>query len=189
MIIPDNTFFANQWGLFLIKVPQAWVLLNKVTPNNPQPDIITENSDNSTFGNSDIRVGVIDSGIETENNFLIFAFDLNGRSTGLLGHIDAIGNYLAVLYRAGVRPSIEPRDKTTLNHEAMHGYGLYHTHQEEGNAPGALITIVEPEKKYTYYDARDLSVPILPLATDNVMSYNPNAVTLWQWQRKFIKTE
>jgi len=68
MITPDNSFFTKQWGLYLIKVPQAWVLLNKVTQSNPDPNIITENSDKATFGRSDVRVAIIDTGIETENN-------------------------------------------------------------------------------------------------------------------------
>lgn len=120
--------------------------------------------------------------------FLIFGFDLNGRNPGLLGHIDEIGTQLAVLYRAGTRPSNTPRDETTLNHETMHGYGLYHTHKEEDTTTGTLDPVTEPEKLFTYPEYSS-SVPNPDIATDNVMSYNSKAITLWQWQRKFIKVK
>lgn len=41
-------------------------------------------------------------------------------------------------------------------------------------------------KKYTYPNANDLSGIDKAKATDNVMSYNKNAITLWQWQKQFI---
>lgn len=75
-----------------------------------------------------------------------------------------------------------PRDLTTLNHEVMHGYGLYHTHRESNNV------IVEPQKKYIFTHAQNSSLTLNDYlrATDNVMSYSIYAITMWNWQRKFI---
>lgn len=131
--------------------------------------------------------------------FLIFAFDLplvlervkNGQiiyNQTTMGNINKIGDQLAVLYRSIIRTSAEPRDHTTLNHETLHGFGLMHTHKEK-YTNGNFVPITEPEKKYTYPNANDLSSSDKAQATDNVMSYNPEAKTLWQWQRQFIKTK
>lgn len=116
--------------------------------------------------------------------YLIFAFHLTFQSTAVYGHVDEIGRPLVVLYniRAMNPPpgNYPPRDLTTLNHEAMHAFGLYHTHKEGANP------VKEPEKLFTY-PKYSPSVPNPDIATDNVMSYNSKAITLWQWQKKFIK--
>jgi hypothetical protein len=61
----------------------------------------------------------------------------------------------------------------------MHGLGLYHTHRDS-------TPITEPEIKYIYLNANRLPLHRKADATNNVMSYNPNAITLWQWQKQFI---
>lgn len=122
--------------------------------------------------------------------FLIFAFDkvltyneydssgvIIGLRTNTLGHVDEIGKPLVVVYNPNLSTTT-PRDLTTLNHETMHGYGLYHTHRDG--------VIVEPEIKFIYPNANDSSLANPLVATDNVMGYLSNAITLWQWQRRFI---
>lgn len=110
--------------------------------------------------------------------FLIFAFDVKYESPTVLGHVDSIGEPLVVVYNP-LSNTVIPRDLTTLNHETMHGYGLYHTHRD-----GPVGGINKPQIKYIYPYASGLPNPLS--ATDNVMSYLANAITLWQWQRKFI---
>lgn len=113
--------------------------------------------------------------------FLIFAFDIIYQSSRVLGHVDSIGESLVVVYNPNLN-TVTPRDLTTLNHEAMHGYGLYHTHRD-----GPVGGINKSQIKYIYPHAFN-PPPVNPLdATDNVMSYLANAITLWNWQRKFIK--
>ena len=129
--------------------------------------------------------------------FLVFAFDVKNTYEELvggtiqfnnytLGEVEAIAKKNVVLYKPLGNTTSIPRDLTTLNHEFMHGLGLYHTHRETDSA-GNLVTISENEKKYTFAHAFN-PIPPNPLnATDNVMSYNSNAITLWWWQRKILK--
>lgn len=123
--------------------------------------------------------------------FLFFSFDLKlvdeVFNSGVItykedtfGNVDEIGEQLVALYHPPTFTSIEPRDFTTLNHEAMHGFGLRHTHLDG--------TLPDFQQKY-YYPKADLVNGIIDEATDNVMSYNPAAKILWQWQKQFIKTK
>lgn len=121
--------------------------------------------------------------------FQVFTFDINYQDNSILGHVDEIGKRLVVMYRTGntslnapLNTLGNPRDLTTLNHEVMHGYGLYHTHRESNNV------IVEPQKKYIFTHAQNSSLTLNDYlrATDNVMSYSIYAITMWNWQRKFI---
>ena len=59
MITPNNTFFNQQWGLRLIKAPEAWQRLNNnsIIVNNSSPD--------NVFGASDIIISVYNNGLET----------------------------------------------------------------------------------------------------------------------------
>ncbi len=132
------------------------------------------NSTNSKYANYSIifamdHVLTFDE-IDNLGNFI-------GYDTSTLGHVDDIGTPLVVVYNTFKNSSI-PRDLTTLNHETMHGYGLYHTHKD------ALIK--EPQIKFIYPHAFNPPLPNPLNATDNVMSYNSNAITLWHWQQKFI---
>jgi subtilisin family serine protease len=74
MITPNNKFFNQQWGLRLIKAPEAWKLLNG------NAEVINGNPNEIAFGNPDIRIAVIDNGIETKNNIPVFK-GLNGNTT------------------------------------------------------------------------------------------------------------
>ena len=122
------------------------------------------------------------------DHFLIFAFDLTFQTTNVLGHVYEIGKPFVVVYNVNAMNlppnDYPPRDSTTLNHETMHGNGLYHTHKE--GPAGALRPVKEPQKLFTY-PKYSSAVPDPEIATDNVMSYNDKAITLWQWQKKFIK--
>ena len=113
--------------------------------------------------------------------FLFFAFDIklvveyieNGQTQyreTVAGNIDKIGKQLAVLYRpVTYQDPLIPRSYVVLPHEAMHGFGLMHTHKDG--------PIIEPVQKYVY-----------PLyETDNIMSYNTSSTNLWQWQKQFVK--
>jgi len=138
MIIPDNTFFANQWGLYLIKVPQAWVLLNKVNPNNTNPNIITENSDKTTFGSSDIRVGVIDTGIETENNIPV--------SKSFIGYVKPVEGSLSILKLT--KHIIDDTDQSfrfSLKNDVFGAHGM-----EVGGVSSAKVKI----NNINFYDGR-----------------------------------
>jgi hypothetical protein len=57
MIIPDNRFFKQQWGLKLIKADEAWFFLN----NNAVLNGTTDHA----FGSPDILISIIDHGTET----------------------------------------------------------------------------------------------------------------------------
>jgi hypothetical protein len=65
--------------------------------------------------------------------FLVFAFGIPSYNPNLLGEVSDIGVYNVVLYA----PHLS--DACTLNHETMHGLGLYHTHRDS-------TPIIEPEK-------------------------------------------
>lgn len=62
MIIPNNKFFNQQWGLYLIKVPQAWQTLNggNIAVNG--------NANEIAFGDANLNLAVIDYGVETKSN-------------------------------------------------------------------------------------------------------------------------
>jgi subtilase family protein len=70
MITPNNKFFNQQWGLRLIKAQQAWELLNGGPVINGNPAEIA-------FGSPDIRIAIVDTGIETRNNIPV-SKSLNG---------------------------------------------------------------------------------------------------------------
>lgn len=117
--------------------------------------------------------------LRTAFSTTLFLEDFGERdySTSTLGHVDDIGVPLVVVYNPLGNTSI-PRDFTTLNHEIMHGYGLYHTHRDGG--------ITESQIEFVYPHAFDPPLTNPLDATDNVMSYNSNAITLWRWQQRFI---
>jgi hypothetical protein len=129
--------------------------------------------------------------------FLVFAFDVKNTyeevvggtivyENNILGEVEEIGKKNVVLYKPIGNTTSIPRDLTTLNHEVMHGLGLYHTHGEKDSS-GNLVAITENEKKFTFAHAFNPSPPNVLNATDNVMSYNSNAITLWKWQTKILK--
>lgn len=159
---------------------------------------ILTNKDNSNAGQKvheylKIKFLNILSNSIYNNYFLVFSFNVKNTyedydSLGnivfvndTLGEVEEIGHKKVVLYKPTGMSTSTPRDLTTLNHETMHGLGLYHTHRE------GSTTIVELEKNYIYVHAFSPTPPNLLNATDNVMSYNSNAITLWIWQKKFIK--
>lgn len=116
------------------------------------------------------------------NYFLIFTFNQTFQSVNVIGNVSDIGKPLVVVYndRATNPPPYNNTDRVpvVLGHEAMHGFGLYHTHKE------GTIPVKEPEKLFTYPLYSSITQAT---ATDNVMSYNIDGLTLWQWQKKFIK--
>lgn len=65
MIIPNNKFFNQQWGLRLIKAQEAWQLLNGGS------QALNGNSNEIAFGSPDIKIAVIDTGVETMNNISV----------------------------------------------------------------------------------------------------------------------
>ncbi len=132
------------------------------------------------------------SNAELSSYFLCFAMDLQSApDPKAFGEIDRIGSALAVLYKAQGYSTTIPRDTATLNHETMHGLGLYHTFRESnGLIPPSFLPIAEPAIKYIYPNTIDpftgSLIPNFVNATNNVMSYNSDAISLWQWQKKFI---
>jgi Subtilase family len=66
MISPDNRFFPQQWGLKLIKVQQAWELLQK--GNLTVMPALNGTATEKAFGSSDIVITIVDNGVETINN-------------------------------------------------------------------------------------------------------------------------
>ncbi|WP_316632367.1 hypothetical protein [uncultured Flavobacterium sp.] len=107
-----------------------------------------------------------------KNYFVIFSFDIIGKgSDGLqiVGNAQAIGKRSVCLY-AG-------RNNVTLSHEVLHGIGLFHSHH--------TAAIDNPDHKYVFPNANDLSPSNKPKATDNIMSYNKDLrKSTWQWQWK-----
>jgi subtilisin family serine protease len=83
MIIPDNKFFNQQWGLRLIKAQEAWTVLNGGTP-------LIGNSTEIAFGSPNVNIAIVDTGIETRNNIPIsesFKGQLVNTSTKLMKNI------------------------------------------------------------------------------------------------------
>ncbi len=66
-----------------------------------------------------------------------------------------------------------------VNHELLCELMLYHTHFDETE------DYKRPEKKYYYPKYSDSSID-QEKATDNIMSYNANKFTTWQWHKKII---
>ncbi|KIX22063.1 hypothetical protein SY27_05180 [Flavobacterium sp. 316] len=62
MITTDNKFFKQQWGLRLINAPEAWQLLNGGS------QALNGNANEIAFGSPNIKIAVIDTGVETINN-------------------------------------------------------------------------------------------------------------------------
>jgi len=91
---------------------------------------------------------------------------------GALGQVEGIGVKNLVLFNG--------RDSQTIGHEALHGFGLWHTHRERSGEP----IIQQANKKYVFPHGH--SDP--NNATDNVMSYRQNnMITTWNWQWKIIR--
>ena len=91
---------------------------------------------------------------------------------GALGQVEGIGIKNLVLFNG--------RNSQVIGHEALHGFGLWHTHRERSGEP----IIRQANKKYVFphghYDSNN--------ATDNVMSYrNNHMITTWNWQWKIIR--
>ncbi|MFK7002186.1 zinc metalloprotease [Flavobacterium oreochromis] len=101
------------------------------------------------------------------NCFFVFCFDELANNTSTMGRVEDIGKKSVVLYRG--------RDDYTLNHEALHGLGLFHTHKDG--------SITNQNQKYTFIHAFTDATK----ATDNIMTYQPDGKTTWQWQWKIIK--
>lgn len=116
MITPDNSFFTQQWGLYLIKVPQAWGLLNKITESNPDPNIINENSDKATFGRSDVRIAIIDTGIEKENNISV--------SDSFKGDVKNIDNTQTLKLTKHIISNNDDSFKFSLKDEILGSHGM-----------------------------------------------------------------
>ncbi len=111
------------------------------------------------------------------NHFTVFCFDEKpydyfayptGGYTTTLGQIQKIGQKNLVLF--GIR------DNETLPHEALHGLGLFHTHQDDA--------VYESDRKFTYNK----------YTTTNIMSYKDASVptgdklTTWHWQWQIVKS-
>lgn len=62
------------------------------------------------------------------------------------------------------------RDTCTMNHEGLHGLGLFHTHADG--------TIYSSNQKFVFVHS-DVDIT---KSTDNVMCYRNIAYTTWQWQ-------
>jgi subtilisin family serine protease len=60
MIIPNNKYFKQQWPLRVIQAPEAWQFLRDISSG------ALGDTNDLTFGSSDIIVAVIDSGLESE---------------------------------------------------------------------------------------------------------------------------
>jgi hypothetical protein len=109
------------------------------------------------------------------NHFTVFCFDTNpydmvlfpgGGYSGTLGQVQNIAIKNVCLFL--------PRNDFTLNHEALHGLGLCHTHE----------TSISNKVKFTYNKYE----------TTNIMSYADTShpantkITTWAWQWKIIKS-
>ncbi len=90
MISPDNKFFKQQWGLRLIKAPEAWQLLNGGV------QVLNGAANEIAFGNPNIKIAVIDTGVETKNNIPVFlglkGLTINGSSKFLKNIVSVTGN-------------------------------------------------------------------------------------------------
>lgn len=74
------------------------------------------------------------------------------------------------------------RDNYTLNHEALHGLSLNHTHKDN---PPTIEKERKNEKTRKYIYPNALSAPAN--ATDNIMSYQSDGKTTWKWQWEFMR--
>jgi type VI secretion system secreted protein VgrG len=99
--------------------------------------------------------------------FYVFVFGIPESTQNVAGRVEGIGKKSVVLYPG--------RDNYTLNHEVLHGLGLYHTHADG--------TITDSEQKFVFVHAKTDPYS----ATDNIMSYQPDGKTTWKWQWEIIK--
>lgn len=118
-------------------------------------------------------------GTKYRNYFKIFIFDINtkpGDTGSVIGNVDDIGIHSVNLYKG--------RNNFTMSHEAMHGFGLLHTHKDLlSRTPDVFSPVTNPNAKYVYHHA----YVNLPLATDNMMSYSGNIrKSTWNWQWKIM---
>ncbi|OXA91235.1 contractile injection system protein, VgrG/Pvc8 family [Flavobacterium hercynium] len=109
-------------------------------------------------------------------HFTIFKFGIPSNEPTFEGVTQEIGIFNAVLFTTA------KSDNYTLNHETMHGLGLYHTHRDH-----AILT--ESGYKYTFpcgvkTDFQQTGNP--DHATTNIMAYNKSTYSLWYYQWKIV---
>lgn len=109
-----------------------------------------------------------------KNYIKVFVFAVKGKgSDPLVGRANGIGSRSCAIY--------QDRNIATLSHEFLHAVGLYHTHADG--------SIDNPNQKYVYPNANNLSTTDKPKATNNIMSYNGALrKTTWKWQWKILKS-
>jgi hypothetical protein len=95
--------------------------------------------------------------------FTIFSSLMAPNHPSAIGCIEGIGIHNAIMLLG--------RRDTTLPHEAVHGLGLYHTHNDG-------IPIIETNRKYTFANG----------TTTNIVSYANIRNTSWRWQWHIINS-
>jgi hypothetical protein len=109
-----------------------------------------------------------------------------GGSGGLLGYCDtdrdSSGKIIKWIKNSVSFTPYGTRPVETMPHEALHGYGLRHTHREEN-------PISDKNQKYIFPHGQT-GPNHLTDATDNVMSYRLGHMkTTWHWQWKIINSK
>jgi hypothetical protein len=98
------------------------------------------------------------------SDFLVFAFGERPYDKAL-GQVQDIGVHNLIVF-----PN---RDDCTLNHEALHGFGLQHSFKNDPND-------VPSDAKFTFQQGK----------TDNIMdyTYDSSALIVWHWQWKIVNS-
>jgi hypothetical protein len=107
MIIPNNKFFNQQWGLYLIKVPQAWQALNGGNT------VLNGNANEIAFGDANLNLAVVDYGVETKNDIPVHEGFKTSASNGR-------SKFLNNLVAEGINTLFDFKDFI----RGMHGMGV-----------------------------------------------------------------
>lgn len=180
--ITTNSNGRQVYGMFVDnpsgKINIEWILYNNTHVTN---NFIRNLQ--ALFLNDKDRHGKLKNG-KYRNYFTIFSLGSEIKQAESYGMSDTnrIFNTNIQQWSATFRKNIilfKDRDEYTLNHEVLHGLGVYHIHREkdrDGNITEQKI--IYPKKKYIYRHE----------VTTNVMAYNSNAYSTWRWQWHIINT-
>lgn len=151
--------------------------VNKTNHNYGNPALYPDTQ--NLFFNSTNAAG-ISNRIIYGGYFTLFKFGINSNLMNVLGAVEDIGIHNVIMFTLA-----SGGDDCTLNHEALHGLGLCHTHRNHKPIPTVW-------KGYKYiFPCAIINRPYQLSAnsrdsTENVMSYRAVTKSTWRWQWNII---
>ncbi len=172
------------------------LITDRKTESDAEPNIILDLSNDANFKLGGKYIDVNGFINEDADNLSMFAFMSNSVNSiyrdcfpiftikaanydGSFGQAELpIGTKNVVLFNE------RGADFQIIAHEALHGFGLWHTHRELRRER----RITQPNKKYVFPHGQKYYPNDNPNATDNVMSYRIGyLITTWNWQWKIVR--